>query len=83
MYVPRTTQVFDPDCQLMANRMVLEGAQVGAIQRCDNQGCVALVVAAAAVTAATLIASSSIVIVGNIAYWFETRARCRPATPLP
>jgi hypothetical protein len=78
VYVPRTTQIFDPDCRIMANHMVLEGGQVAAIQRCENQGCVALVVAASAVTAATVIISGTIVIIGNVAYWFEKQARCNP-----
>jgi type II secretory pathway component PulL len=78
VYVPRTTQVFDSDCRVMANHMVLEGGQVAAIQRCENQGCVALIVAASAVTAASVIISGTIVIVGNVAYWFEKKARCNP-----
>ncbi|MBC8057084.1 MAG: hypothetical protein H7Y61_10945, partial [Rhizobiales bacterium] len=56
----------------------LEGGQVAAIQRCENQGCAALVVGAIAVTTATVIVSGSIVVVGNIVYWLERRARCRP-----
>jgi hypothetical protein len=61
VYAPRTIQVYDHECRIMANHMVLEGAQVAAIQRCENQGCVAIVV------------------VGNIAYWFERKARCQSA----
>ena len=80
IYVPRTTQVFDPQCRVMANHMVLEGEQVGAIQHCANEGCVALIVAAAAVTAATVIVSGTIVVIGNVAYWFERNARCQGAT---
>ena len=79
VYVPRTTQVYDPECKVMANHMVLEGAQVAAIQRCENQGCAALVIGASVVTAGTIIVSGSIVVVGNIAYWFERQARCQPA----
>jgi hypothetical protein len=78
VFVPRTTQVYDADCRLMVNHMVLEGAQVAAIQGCQNQGCVALVVGAGVVTAATVIVSGTIVVVGNVAYWFEKRARCEP-----
>jgi hypothetical protein len=79
VYVPRTTQVFDAECRIMANHMVLEGGQVAAIQHCANQGCAALIVAASAVTAATVIVSGTIVIAGNVAYWFERKARCNPA----
>ena len=79
VYVPRTTQVYDYECKVMANHMVLEGAQVAAIQRCENQGCVALIVSASVITAATVIVSGSIVVVGNIAYWVERKARCQSA----
>jgi len=79
VYVPRTTQVYDADCRLMVNHMILEGGQVAAIQSCQNQGCVALVVGASVVTAATVVISGTIVVVGNVAYWFEKRARCGAA----
>lgn len=79
VYVPRTTQVYDHECRIMANHMILEGAQVAAIQRCENQGCVALIVSASVITAATVIVSGTIVVVGNIAYWLERKARCQPA----
>ena len=76
VYVPRTTQVYDHECGVMANHLVLEGGQVAAIQRCENQGCIALIVAAGVVTAATVIVSGSIVVVGNVASWLERKARC-------
>ena len=76
VYLPRTTQLFDVECRVMVKHMVLEGAQVAAIQRCENQGCVALIVGAGVVTAATIVVSGTIVFVGNVAYWFEKRSRC-------
>ena len=80
VYVPRTTQVFDRDCGVFANHMVLEEVQVAAIGGCANQGCVALVVGASVVTAASVIISGSIVVTGNVAYWFERKIQC-PALP--
>jgi hypothetical protein len=77
MYVPRTTQVYDQECQVLANHMVLREVQVAAIHQCANQGCIALVVGASAVTAASVLISGTIVIAGNIAYWFERRAQCQ------
>ena len=77
VYVPRMTRVYDHECKVMARQLVLEGGQVAAIQRCENQGCVALIVGAGAVTAVTLVVSGSIVVVGNIAYWLERKAQCR------
>ena len=77
--VPRTTQVFDAECQVVANQMVLQEVQIAAIHQCANQGCIALVVGAGIITAASLVVSSSIVIAGNIAYWFEKQSLCRKA----
>lgn len=77
MVVPRTTQVFDTECQVISNHMVLEAVQVAAIQRCANEGCIALVVAAGIVTAASVVISGTIVVAGNVAYWFEKRSQCR------
>lgn len=77
MVVPRTTQVFDPECQVVSNHMVLEAVQVAAIHQCANQGCIALVVGAGIVSAASIVISGTIVVAGNIAYWFEKQSQCR------
>jgi hypothetical protein len=84
VFVPRTTQVYDPVCQTVSRHMVLQEVQVAAIQGCQNEGCVALVVFAGAVSAASVVVSGTIVITGNIAYWLEKQAQCRPAlAPAP
>jgi len=80
VYLPRTALVYDHECKMMAKQLVLEGGQVAAIQHCENQGCIALIVGASVVTAATFVVSGSIVVVGNIAYWLERNARCQPAS---
>lgn len=77
MVVPRTTQMFDPECQVVANHMVLQAVQLAAIHQCANQGCIALIVGAGIVTAASIVVSGSIVVAGNIAYWFEKQSQCR------
>lgn len=79
VYVPRTTQVFDPECRIMANHMVLQEVQLAAIQHCANEGCIALIVSAGVATVASVIVSGTIIVVGNIAYWFERRAGCLKA----
>lgn len=76
--VPRTIEVYDPDCQVVARHMELETVQIGYIAGCANEGCAALIVAAAATVTATAIISGSIVVIGNTAYWFEKQGRCRP-----
>ena len=82
MYLPVTTQVYDPECQGVRNHMVLQEVQVAAIQHCANEGCVALIVGASIVTAASVIISGTIVVAGNVAYWIERNAHCRPP-PVP
>jgi hypothetical protein len=77
VYVPITTEVYDADCQITSKHMVLQPVQIAAIQRCNSDGCVALLVAAAATAATSAIVSGSIVIVGNVAYWFEKQGRCK------
>lgn len=74
--VPRTTTVYDEDCQLHARQMVLDMHQVGYFAGCTNQGCAALLVTAGVVTAATAVVSGSIAVVGNIVYWFERQGQC-------
>lgn len=83
VFVPRTTQVYDAQCQTVSRRMVLQEVQVAAIGGCQNEGCVALVLAAGVVGAASAVVSGTIVVSGNIAYWLERRSQCRPPAPAP
>ena len=76
VFVPRTVQSFDADCQVMARQLVLQPVQVAAIHGCANQGCVALIVGAAAISAASAVVSGSVVMAGNLAYWLEKKAHC-------
>jgi hypothetical protein len=46
------------------------------LQSCRNEACGAFLVAAGATLAASAVISGSIVVVGNIAYWFEKQGRC-------
>jgi hypothetical protein len=81
--LPVTTTGYDPHCRAATHQVVLQPVQIGAIQGCANQGCQALVLAAAVSVAATTIVSGSIAIVGNVAYWAEERASCRPLEAAP
>ncbi len=81
--VPVTVQNYDSGCQLVTRHMELQAVQIGAIDRCANQGCVALVIAAAGVTAVSAIVSGSIVVIGNVGYWAERRAGCVPPPAAP
>lgn len=74
--MPTTVTGYDPQCRATTRHMTLEVTQVGAIARCSNQECAALVLVAAGVTAATAVVSGSIAVVGNVVYWAEERAGC-------
>ena len=79
VFLPSTIEFYDPECQVVAKQMTLQAVQVAAIGGCQNQSCVAMILAVGATAAASAIVSGSIVIVGNIAYWLERQSTCRPA----
>jgi len=81
VYVPRTTEVYDAQCQIQARYMTLDLRQVGGFVGCSNQGCAALLVTLGAVTVASAVVSGSIVVAGNVVYWFERQGRCIPQAP--
>jgi hypothetical protein len=81
IYVPRTTTVYDRDCDIEAKHMTMEMTQVGAFLGCQGNQCAQLLVAAGAVTAASAVVSGSIVVTGNVVYWFEKQGRCLMAPP--
>lgn len=82
--LPKTTQVYDPDCQLHFREMSLEAVNLGVgLNGCHNAGCVGGVAVVSAIAAASVVISGSIVVVGNTVFWFEKRGRClAPARPV-
>ncbi len=76
VFVPRTTTVYDHDCQVHARQMELAPVQIAVLGGCHNNECSVLLVAAGATAAASAVISGSIVVVGNIVYWFEKQGRC-------
>jgi len=76
VYVPRTTSIYDSDCQVTTKHMDLQPVQIAALGGCRNEGCAALLVAAGATAAASAVISGSIVVVGNAVYWFEKQGSC-------
>ena len=79
VFLPSTMEIYDPECQVVSKRMTLQDVQLGVIATCQNQSCLAMVVAAGVTAAASVIVSGSIVVVGNNAYWLERQSTCRPA----
>jgi len=57
--------------------MELDETQLFGSAHCENDACVALLVAVGAISAATAIVSGSIVMVGNIIYWYEKKGLCQ------
>ena len=56
--VPRTTEFYDPDCQITTRQMRLETVQIGVMGRCSNEGCATALVFIGATAAATAAATS-------------------------
>ena len=81
VFLPRTTTVYDEDCDISARHMVLEVEQVSAFVGCHGEGCAAVLATVGVVAAATAVVSGSIVIAGNIVYWFEKQGRCLRRDP--
>lgn len=77
VFVPRTVQVYDEDCQISYRQMVMSVEQVGTLGHCRNEGCAAALVALGAVATVSAVVTGSVVIVGNVVYWFEKRNQCR------
>jgi hypothetical protein len=46
VFLPRTAEVYDADCQIAARHMVLQPVQIASISGCNNQGCAILLAAA-------------------------------------
>jgi hypothetical protein len=74
--VPRSTEVYDPQCRTMVRQMVLETAVIGTLGHCSNEGCATLLAALGVVGAASAVVSGSVAVIGNMVYWAERQGRC-------
>jgi hypothetical protein len=79
VYVPRTTEIYDASCQIVARKMILEEVPLGN-PHCANESCVGLLVGAGITATASAVVSGSIVIAGNVIYWFEKQGQCQRVT---
>ena len=80
--VPRTAEVYDPQCRTLVRQVVLDTAVIGTIGHCHNDGCAVMLASMGIVTAASAVVSGSVAIIGNIVYWAERQGRC-PVAPEP
>ena len=76
VFVPVTTEVYDPDCRIMSRKMTLQPVQVASLGSCRGNECAALLVFMGATAAASAVVSGSIVVVGQVVYWFEKQGIC-------
>lgn len=81
--VPRTAEVYDPQCRTYVKQVVLQEVEIGALGGCRNEGCAVLLASLGVVAVASAVISGSVAIVGNIAYWAERQGQCPPAPPAP
>jgi len=56
--------------------MVLEEKKISELQKCSDNGCVAVLLGTGIVSAATAVISGSIAVVGNVVYWVERERTC-------
>lgn len=75
VFVPKTVNLYDRECETAWKQMELEPVQVAALGPCQADCATALVVIGA-VAAASVVVSGSIVVVGNVVYWIEKQGRC-------
>ncbi len=79
-FYPRQITVYDPECQILARKFVLDSVAIGGVAvSCRNEGCLIPLLPAAA----SAVVSGSIVIVGNAVYWLEKQGKCRLHAPHP
>ena len=88
VFLPRSSSIYNSDCDIYERKMTLESYQVASIAGCSNEGCVALLAAAGVVSATTAVVSGSVVVVGNVVYWLEEKGQCldrkrKTVTPIP
>ena len=77
VYLPKTTEVFSPQCGMALKHIALTSEQVNTFVVCDHEACVALLVLAGVVTVASAVVSGSIVVIGKAVYWLENQINCQ------
>lgn len=78
VYLPKTVTKYDEKCQITVKHMELQGESIlFNAATCQNEGCLALLVAAGFVSAASVVVSGSVVIAGNMIYWYEKQGQCQ------
>lgn len=80
--VPRTAEVYDPQCRTYVKQVVLETTVIASIGGCHNDGCAVMLATLGVVSAASAVVSGSVAVIGNIVYWAERKGQCPADAPL-
>jgi hypothetical protein len=78
----KVVNVYDPKCQINTRKVTASVEQVRELDACSNEECVAQVLQLAVSSLAAPIIAGSVVVVGNVVYWLERAASCRPAAEI-
>lgn len=78
--LPKTTEIYNPDCQFVTKHSELESVYIAALGGCKDEQCAGLLVFASAVTAASIVLSGSVVLMENMVYWLEKPDDCNKKT---
>ena len=75
--VARTTETYDPSCQVVTHHVELEARQIAVIGNCRNNAeCTGMLVVTGVIAGASAVISGSIAVVGNVVYWMEKQGQC-------
>ena len=74
----KVVNVYDPKCQISTRKFTASVEQIRALDACSNDKCVAQVLEVAVSSIAAPFVAGSVTVVGNVVYWLEKAATCRP-----
>lgn len=77
IYLPKTSEVYTPQCGTTLKHIALTSEQVNTFVVCGHEACVVLRVLAGVVSAASAVVSGSIVVIGKVVYWLENQINCQ------
>lgn len=74
---PKLETRYDERCQAAHRQMTLEVTEIASISSCHDEACLAAIAVAGVVAAGSTVISGSIVVISNVVYWAERKARCK------
>jgi hypothetical protein len=83
---PRVVREFDEECQVFTKRVVVDIKDTQSLDKClkaARPDCRPELLGLGVVLATSTVISGSIALVGNLVYWAERKANCRPLVQTP